>query len=66
MQGENVVCANVAISCSSLIFKQKNFIDAIGPILYGKYFMSLEFPPSYSHFPMYHRNDKLMTVIIIL
>ena len=33
---------------------------------YGKDFMRLEFPPSYSNFPMYHRNDKLLTVRIIL
>ena len=31
-----------------------------------KTFISLEFPPSYSNFPMCHRNDKLLTVIIIL
>ena len=30
------------------------------------FFMSLEFPPSYSNFPMYHRNYKLLTVRIIL
>ena len=28
--------------------------------------MSLGFLPSYSNFPMYHRNDKLLTVRIIL
>ena len=32
---------------------------------YGKDFMSLEFPPSYSNFQMYHRNDRLLTVRII-
>ena len=34
--------------------------------LNGKDFMSLGFPPSYSNFPMRHRNDKLLTVRIIL
>ena len=33
---------------------------------YGKDFMSLELPPSYFNFPMYHRNDELLTVRIIL
>ena len=32
---------------------------------YGKDFMSLEFPPSYSNLPMYHRNDRLLTVKIL-
>ena len=33
---------------------------------YGKDFISLKFPPSYSNFPMYYRNDKLLSVRIIL
>ena len=33
---------------------------------YGKDFISLEFTPSYSNFPMYHRNDKLLKIRIIL
>ena len=32
----------------------------------GKDLVSLEFPPSYSNFPMYHRNDKLLAVSITL
>ena len=32
---------------------------------YCKDFMSLEIPPSYSNYPMYHRNDRLLTVRII-
>ena len=33
---------------------------------YAKDFMILEFQPFYSNFPMYHRNDELLTVRIIL
>ena len=33
---------------------------------YGKDFMSLRFPPSYSNFPMYHKNDKFLTVNIVM
>ena len=32
---------------------------------YGKDFMRLGFPPSYSNFPMYHRNFKLLSVRIM-
>ena len=41
-------------------------VACLQSFLYGKDFLSQEFPPSYTNFPMYHRNDKLLTVRIIL